>query len=386
MTPSAPSAPPAPTAPSAPPAPTAPSAPTAPGAPAPATQTQTQPQAQNGEPGVRVLFLNSIGGLEDTFLIPHLMEAYRRKFPEDTLLLYDSLCLDHYYEKPDYIDEIIPAQDHFASNGMAQIVRACDPELQPRTGRPVGMVAHDRMVETHRAFFRQWPIQGMCMQIDYDTTLCDLLNTGYFPMNLTLRAEHQEKVRALLDRINPDGRPLAGVYISLDQQDGRLSQSAGAALREMGRIAEGLCDQYGARVLFSGDAKPFKKQRYLDGDWIDLDDESGVLFHLIEVMARCELFVGLPGGFWETVNLMRPVGSAPALQVFGTQALYEGKVRPRFRNYLNLGKKIDLAWVQATARDNALPDFIRNRAQSADAVLAFIAERQYLTPRTEAQS
>ena len=211
----------------------------------------------------------------------------------------------------------------------------------------------------------------MVTEMEFDTALADILEDDFQSLGLRLKPEGEKKVEALINRVNPDGRPLAGLAIRAGAPRGALSIPPLEYLREMERLASELADRMGARVLLTGDERLRDHERYQSGDWIDLDDLTPILFHKLEIMRRCDLFLGAPCGFWEAVNLLRGPSDAPALQVYGGGDLYDGRLRPTHRNYITIGGRHDLALVMATFRNPALRDFVLDRPHTTEKILDF---------------
>jgi len=139
-------------------------------------------------------------------------------------------------------------------------------------------------------------------------------------------------------------------------------------------LATALVEHMGARVLVTGDDRLRSMRPYLTGDWVDLDERTPVLYYRIEALRRCDLFVGAHSGLWETVNLAREPFTTPALQVFGSRDLYEGRIRSPYRDYVTIGGRDDLALVMATFRRPDLRPFVLDQPHTAEKILAFARE------------
>lgn len=323
----------------------------------------------------RAVFLNSIGGIGDTVSVPVFIEDYKRRYPDHTTVLYDSIHLGHYCERPPYVDEIVTAATHICAHHMPAAILEADADLPGIAGMAFDRLAVTRLVATHQCHDRVFRPEEAVEEMEFDTHLARILDAGFRSLDLRLKPAHSARVDALLGQANRDGRPLVGIAVRSDSPAGTLALPRPVYLREIGRLAQRLVREKGARVLFTGDDRPRDAEAtrmFASGDWVDLDERTPVLYYRLEAMRRCALFLGSWSGFWEVVNLMRPAEAAPALQIFNHRRVYEGRFRSPYRDYYKIGGRHDLALVQATFRNPDLRALVFDPAPSADGVMAFL--------------
>jgi hypothetical protein len=321
----------------------------------------------------RVVFLNSIGGLGDALPIPLLARWYKKYYPQDTTILYDSLFIGHYFEPFSGVDEVIRANEHMHDYRLPQQILQADP-LLPRNG---GIALQDteftRLASTHHAHRRWFKPQEVLVKLDFITALTEIVRDDFRSFDITLRAEHRANVDRIVNELSADGRVLFGMQTRGACPYEGLMVPRAKYVRDLTVIAEELADRYGARVLICGDDELRSKRRYARGDWVALDRLVPNIYYKLDIMRRTRLYLGAGSGFSIVVNLMRSPEQVPAIPIYTNPETLLGKTYTYlYPTYVEDGGRTDCVDIFAF-RHPDLRDFLFDSPHTPDKVLAMVA-------------
>ncbi|MFW6303068.1 MAG: hypothetical protein ACOC2L_00480 [Candidatus Sumerlaeota bacterium] len=325
----------------------------------------------------RVVFLNSCGDLGDAIPILALIEHYKEIFPSHQTLLYDSVGIDHYYNRPQYVSEIHAASEHLYPGPLVEAVRQADPEFARNDqGQPLGTLQANRLVTTHSIYNRNYGPPEMLYPMDFDTVLADILESDFQTLGLEMKKEHADRVEELCGPFSGDDRPLIGLSTWIDgPMQAVLSIQPHHFPNWLRITANALCENFNARILYTGPWTPGAAwKRFAEGEYVDIDSLTEIPYYRLEIMRRCRFFLGTWSGFWDAVNLLRQPDQPPALQVLTSEMVYNAKIRPPCRNYYIIGGRRDLPRVMAAFRHEALHKWIGSPEQSPEAVCRILGE------------
>lgn len=330
-------------------------------------------QAIPGRGAERIAFINSIGGLGDTFPMPIALQLYKKYFPQDVTLLYDSIFIHHFYEKLPYVDEIYWAAEHHYATYAVETILRMDPTLPRDGGTKWAELNYSKLVSTHHAHQRRFYPEELIVNMDLVTVLIDFILQGMAPLHMPLRQPFQSHVDGWLRILKSDGRPLIAIQ-SRSQNPYQTLQIAGEPYKlELEALAESLVTKHNARVLLLGDTKLQSSSRYKAGDWIDLDSLIQNIYFKFEILRQCDYFFGSPSGFSLIVNLMRGPEKSPAIVLYGNESfLFTKELQSIYPEYLAQGGGVDAGLVLTTYQHPALAEFIFDMPHTPGKALAFL--------------
>lgn len=354
-------------------------------------------QVTRGRGPERVVFINSIGGLGDTFPMPMAIQLYKKYFPQDIALLYDSIFIHYYYEKLPYIDEVYRASEHHYVTYAIQMILQMDPNLPSEGGVKWSDLNYSKLVSTHHAHDRRFYPEELIVNMDWATVLTDVILQGLAPLRMRLRQPFQSHIDGWLRILKSDGRPLIAIQ-NRAQNPYRTMQIDGESYKkELETLAESLVVKHNARVLLLGDIKLESPSRYMAGDWVDLDNLVRNIYFKFEILRQCDYVFGSPSGFSYIANLMRSPEQSPAIILYGNERLYLGaEFQELYPNYLAQGGGLDSALMMNTYQHPALAEFMFDIPHTPGKALAFferlMAERAngtrpgWLVPHSDQQT
>jgi len=321
----------------------------------------------------RAVFINSIGGLGDSVLIPLLMQHYKKHFPADTTILFDSLFFHHYYEQPDYIDEIHHAGELIYANYAPQMILNMDPSLPKEGGILLRQTCFTRFVSTHHAHDRKFDPESMVIKMDFVAGLKGVLQEGFESFDVRLKAEHAAQVDQTMNRLNPDGRMLIGIQTRKSPYEFMMAKPLEEYAAELTQIAEALTAGYSARILTCGDFKLPLDRRYASSDWIDLDAAVPNIYYKFEIMKRIGLYLAAPSGFSIIVNYMRGKPHLPAVLLYAHPNMFSRELfAKQYPGYFDKGGDFGNALIEWTFRRPDLADFIFDFPHTPEKALRYL--------------
>jgi hypothetical protein len=319
----------------------------------------------------RVVFLNSIGGLGDCLPMPLITRWYKKFYPEDTTILYDSLFIHHFYEPFPWVDEVYRAGEHVFANYMPNLVLNMDPSLPREGGIPLRETRFTRLVSTHHAHGRILAPEGLVIKMDFWSVLVEILRHGFRSFDMRLKPEHMTRVDSLMRELTGDARTLIGMQTRGACPYGALMLPRDEYVRDLTIIAGALVEKYGARVLICGDDRLLSEERYAGNDWIALDELTPNIYYKLEIMKRTRLYLAATSGFSLLVNLMRTPEQIPAIQIYTNPQTLLGATFKMYPNYVKDGGCMDVA-LTVTFRYPDMTDFLFDAPHTPEKVLAFV--------------
>lgn len=333
----------------------------------------------------RVAFINSIGGLGDSFPMPIAMQLYKRYFPADTTILYDSMFLHHYYQQPNYIDDIVRAKELIHANYAPHAVRRMDSSL-PRTG---GVELSDtgatKVVSTHHAHQRRFSPEEIVIKMDWASVLTDHVLQGLAPLRLQLKPHHQLHVEGLMRLFRNDGRLLIGLQNRGSCPYDSLQLDRKQYKRELESLADALVVKHNARVLLLGDLKLDSPARYAAGDWVDLDGLVRNIYYKFEIVRQCDYVFAAPSGFSMIVNMMRGPEQSPSIFLYSNERVFSSdQLNVMYPNYVADGGGKDAALITMTYQHPDLAEFLFDMPHSPAKALDFL--QRLMAERSDSQA
>ncbi|MCX7046776.1 MAG: SEC-C metal-binding domain-containing protein [Candidatus Sumerlaeota bacterium] len=326
-----------------------------------------------GQPNERVLFINSIGGLGDSFLMPAAMALYKKFHPQDTAILFDSLFFHRYYEQPPYVDEIYRASEHLYANYAPQMILNMDEALPRDGGMKLSEVNFTRFASTHHAHGRTFDPPEIVIKMDWCTLLGDAILQGLMPLRLQLKSRYAAQVDAIMKQLNPEGRMLAVIQNRGANAYKTLQVEGAQYKRELETLAEMIVARHGARILLCGDVKLESPERFAKGDWIDLDAAVKNIYFKFEILRRCDYLFAAPSGFSWIANLMRGPEQSPAMLLYGSKRmLYNEDFLEYYPKYVAEGGGLKNNLIAWSYQHPALWDFLFDMPHSPEKTLAFM--------------
>lgn len=354
-------------------------------------------QETPGRESERIVFINSIGGLGDTFPMPMAIQLYKKYFPQDITLLYDSLFIHHYYGKLPYLDEIYRAAEHHYATYAIESILQMDPTLPREGGAKWAEMRYSKLVSTHHAHQRRFYPEESIIEMDWATMQADFVLQGLAPLHLRLRQPFQTHIEGWLRILKGAGRPLIAIQNRAKNPYQTLQIDGESYKKELETLAESLVVKHNARVLLLGDTKLDSPLRYLTGDWVDLDNLVRNIYFKFEILRQCDYVFGSPSGFSLIVNLMRGPEQSPAVFLYGNERLFLGaEFQALYPDYLAQGGGIDHVLAMTTYQHPALAEFMFDVPHTPGKALAFLerlmAERAngtrpgWLVPHSDQQT
>ena len=337
-------------------------------------------QASPNREAERIVFINSIGGLGDTVPMPITIQLYKKHFPQDVALLYDSIFVHYFYEKLPYVDDAYWAAERFHDSYVIEYILKMDPTLPREGGVKLENTRYSKLVSTHHAHQRRFYPNESVVHMDWATVLTDFILQGLAPLRLRLRQPFQMHVEGWLRVLKSDGRPLIALQNRAENPYKTLQIDGAQYKKELEALAESLVVKHNARVLLLGDLKLESPSRYITGDWIDLDMLVRNVYFKFEILRQCDYIFGAPSGFSIIVNLMRSPEQSPVIFLYGNERLFLGtEFQELYPNYLAEGGGIDHVMVMSTYQHPALAEFVFDMPHTPEKALALlerlIAER-----------
>lgn len=323
-----------------------------------------------------VLFVNSIGGFGDTIPVLLAMKLYRKYRPQDTLVLYDSMFLNHYYDISDYADTVVQGSQLILSDYAPKFIASADKSLPLSEGRPLESLHPyniTRIASTHHAHNRILPTPLPTVKLDIVATIVDSALYGCLPFQLKPRAPHLENIDALMKRLRRGNRPLIGLQ-NRTRDPYNVHQISGAQYKaELEEIASGLVDKFNAVVVLCGDISLDSATHYDSGNWVDLNAIEPNVYLKMEALSRCDYLLGAVSGFSMLANLMRKPDQSPGVLLYGSRKLLEDRQMAEiYPSYFKDGGGTNFAKVVWNYQDPALIDFMFDMPHTPTKVLAFV--------------
>jgi hypothetical protein len=321
----------------------------------------------------RAVFINSMGGLGDSVLIPLLMQYYKKHYPADTTILFDSLFFHHYYEQPDYIDEIHRAGEQIFANYAPQMILNMDPTLPKDDGILLRQTSFTRFISTHHAHGRKFDPENLVVKMDFVAGLKGVLQEGFDSFDVRLKPAHAAQVDDIMSQLNPDGRMLIGIQTRKSPYEFMMQKPLEEYAQELTYTAEALTQGCDARILTCGDFKLPWEPRYASGDWIDLDAAVPNIYYKFEIMKRCELYLAAPSGFSIIVNYMRGKPHIPAILLYAHPSMFSKEVfTKQHPEYFEKGGDFGNALIEWTFRRPDLAEFVFDFPHTPEKTIAYI--------------
>lgn len=320
----------------------------------------------------RVLFLNSIGGLGDGLLILLAMQLYKHYFPQDTIILYDSLFLHHYYEIPEYVDEVYQATEHLHAEGARQMILDMDPSLPRHSGVALKDLVFTHIVSTHHAHQVLLGPASIVIKMDLQSMYKQAILHGSLPLSLKFKARFEQELEAMWSEITRDGRMIVGIHNRAIDPHKNLAVDEAFYRRELEAFAKTLVKEHGARLLLCGDSRLKPADCTLNQDYIDLDRAVPNVYYKLELLRRCAYFFAAPSGFSRNVISMRQPHQSPGVMCFASVRRYLIESLSRmYPGYSENGGGLDANLVLCTCQHPALLEFLLREPHSHRTILEF---------------
>ena len=338
----------------------------------------------------RVGFINSIGGLADSFPMPIAIQLYKKYFPQDTSILYDAMFLHHYYLMPTYIDEVLRARELVLASYAPQMIQAMDSSLPKDGGYAFADARLTKVVSTHHAHQRVLlPVENV-IKMDWMTVLADHVLQGLAPLRLHLKPQYQMHIEGLLRILQSDGRPLIAIQNRGACPYNTMQIGGEQYKRELETLAEALVAKHNARVLLCGDIKLESPARYAAGDWVDLDDLVKNIYFKFELLRHCDYMFSPPSGFSLIVNMMRGPEKAPAIFLYCKESIFShDQYLELYPKYIEDGGGNDGPLILMTYQHPDLAEFLfdlpHNPAKALDFFEHIMAQRQSAQAKPESR-
>lgn len=330
-------------------------------------------QATAGRDAERIVFINSIGGLGDSFPMLMAIQLYKKYFPQDITLLYDSMFVHHYFGEWPFVDEVYRAAEHFHTSYALKLILDMDPTLPREGGVNLADTGYSKLVSTHHAHQRRFYPEERVVRMDWATVETDFILQGLAPLRMRLRHPFQSHIDGWLRILKSDGRPLIAIQNRAQNVYRTLQIDGEQYKRELETLAESLVVRHNARVLLLGDTKLESPSRYASGDWVDLDNLVRNIYFKFEILRQCDYVFGSPSGFSFIVNLMRGPEQSPAIILYANERLLIGKdLQELYPDYCAEGGGVDHGLVMTTYQHPALADFIFDTPHTPGKALAFL--------------
>jgi len=330
-------------------------------------------QATPGREAERIVFINSIGGLGDTFPMPMAIQLYKKFFPQDITVLYDSIFVHYYYEKLPYIDEVYWAAERLQLSSAIQMILQMDPVLPSEGGVQLTDTKYSKLVSTHHAHHRRFEPEELVVNMDWATVQTDFFLQGLAPLHMRLRQPFQSHIDGWLRILKGDGRLLIAIQNRAQNPYRTLQIDGEQYKRELETLAESLVVKHNARVLLLGDIKLESPSRYKTGDWIDLDTLVRNIYFKFEILRQCDYMFGSPSGFSFNVNLMRSPEQSPAIFLYANERIFLGEeLQEIYAGYVTQGGGLNSVLVMTTYQHPALAEFILDTPHTPGKALAFL--------------
>lgn len=321
----------------------------------------------------RVAFINSIGGLGDSFQMPIAIQLYKKWYPQDTTILHDSMFFHHFYLKPLYIDEIARAGEWIYPSYAPQMVLNMDSTLPREGGCKLAETRATKLVSTHHAHRRTFAPEEGLVKMDWMTVWVDHVLQGLAPWRVNLKPHLQMHIDGLLRILRSDGRPLIGVQNRAMNPYNTMQVGGEQMKRELELLSEALVTKHHARVLLCGDVKLESPTRYAAGDWVDLDELVKNIYFKFEIMRQCDYLFCPPSGFSLIVNVMRTPEQSPAIFLYGRESLFSSdQFLALYPNYVTDGGGGDGPLIVMTYQHPDLADFLFDMPHTPAKALAFL--------------
>jgi hypothetical protein len=330
------------------------------------------------DPGQRetTLFINSIGGFGDSVPVLLAMKLYRKYRPQDRLILYDSIFLNHYYDLSNFADVVVQASEHILPDYVPGWVASMDPDLPLSRGSPLAQLRAygiTKIVSTHHAHGRPLSADTAMLKMDIADYFVDSVLRGCLPFGLVPRESHMARIQGWIDRLRADGRLLIGLQNRANDPYGNLHVSGARYEAEIAELARILVERFNARVVLFGDAMLEDATYYHKGDWVSLNQLENNVYVKLEVMSRCDYMFGAPSGFSMIANFMRTTRQSGGIFLYSsTRILEDSHLSSTYPSYFQDGGGCNVAKVVYTYQDPLLLDFIFDIPHSPAKALRFL--------------
>ena len=301
------------------------------------------------------------------------IRLYKKYFPQDIALLYDSMFIHHYYEKLPYVDEMYRAGEHHYATYAIDLILQMDPNLPREGGVNLADTNYSKLVSTHHAHHRRFNPRELVIDMDWASVLTDSILQGLAPMQMRLRPPFQAQVDEWIGCLKSDGRPLIAIQNRANNPYQTMQKDGDQYRKELETLAECLVERHNARVLLVGDAKLESASRYQSGDWLDVDSLVSNIYFKFEIFRQCDYVFGAHSGFSQIVNLMRGPEQSPMIILYANERSFRGiELQEIYPEYLAQGGGIDFALVMSTYQHPALAEFIFDMPHTPEKALAFL--------------
>jgi len=326
-----------------------------------------------------VVFFNCIGGLGDAIPMLLLLKLYKKYHPEDVVVLYDSLFLNHYYDLSGYADHVVQASDHIFQFNCVKMVTCQDRSLPVHEGKPLAALnplLPTKMVSTHHAHHVHLPASEAVLKMDYGTALVDSVLAGCLPMRLRPRPWFEAEINRFMELVNPGNRMLIGVQ-NRASDPYETHQIRGDAYREnLEHIAAALQSKHSAQVVTCGDMRLCMPGNGGGSDsvpWVDLDRLQVSLYLKLETMRRSDLLLCASSGFAMTANFMREPRQLAGIPLFMGKALVEGSDNVRiYPDFVASGGGVNVGKVVWTYQHPLQQELLLDLNQNPEKILNFV--------------
>ncbi len=328
-----------------------------------------------------VLFVNSIGAFGDSVPMPRIIEHYKKQNPQHKTVLYDTLYFNHFYEKPDSIDEIV-CGDQVLFNRRRfyctdQITYNAK-KLYPKKFTPLRNVSFSHVFSTHHehAYGLNYPERTILA--DYHSICAEiLLDKSQRPYSPVMKPEYLVTVLRFLEEFKAKKRPIISIQNRHFDPYKLLQLNGDDYKNAIIDLAQKLVTRCNAIVLFCGDQLHIEDHPFFqNGDWMDINSNKEFNFYQkLEILKRTDIFMGTPSGFTTIVDFMRDTKDFPTMVIYANKNAVEGSFLQILSDKVGFKHKMtstQLIYINGTRADPQLAELMNDYAQTPEVILTHV--------------
>lgn len=294
----------------------------------------------------KTVFINSIGGFGDSQCIPYIIEVFKREHPDHYIILYDSMRFFNYYEKPNFIDEIIPANLNIFPIHQNYAPYCIENEIQENNIHKKTLldIDYDYIVNTHHNHGRILNsrlsdnlnvnnnqdsslvyLSDTTLDVDMDQYYDKILSNPYEWFRPQLKETHIQAINDHSRKFNPQGKLTIAISVRSKSPYGNHYLKGPEFVEFIDQLAIFLTNKYDAVIYTFGDDRLPTNNYYKNEMWFDLNEKLQNAYYIQEFVAKSDIFLMGVSGFSFIAKFLRSPDMLPTIPLLPYVQSFEKK-------------------------------------------------------------